>query len=104
VGIDTTTMNGRMMVGMLAVLAEWEREAIGQRTREALAIKKRQGVRLGRPPVPLPGTVRRRVKLMRARGDRSFASIADQLNAERVPTATGRGRWHAEMVRRLLAA
>lgn len=48
--IDMTTPSGRFVAGVLAGLAQLERELIGQRTKDALAEKRRQGVRLGRPP------------------------------------------------------
>ena len=38
-----------MLVGILGSVAEWERATIRQRTRDALAAKKAQGARLGRP-------------------------------------------------------
>jgi hypothetical protein len=38
------------MANMVATFAQLERRLISQRTREALAIKKVAGVRLGRPP------------------------------------------------------
>ena len=37
------------MANVLATFAQFERRLISQRTREALAVKKSQGVRLGRP-------------------------------------------------------
>lgn len=37
----------RETIGFMAVMARWEREQIGKRTKEALAEKKRQGVKLG---------------------------------------------------------
>jgi len=49
--IDTTTPSGRLMFGMLAVLAQFEREIIVERTKEGLAVAKQKGVRMGRPPV-----------------------------------------------------
>lgn len=50
IGVDTTTPAGEMMANVLAVFAQFERRLIGQRTREALAVKRLQGVRLGRRP------------------------------------------------------
>ena len=52
-GVDTTTPQGEMMASVLAVFAQFERRLIGQRTRDALAVKRAQGVRLGRPRVPI---------------------------------------------------
>lgn len=48
--IDMTTPSGRFVAGVLAGLAQLERELIGQRTKDALAELKRQGRTLGRPP------------------------------------------------------
>jgi DNA invertase Pin-like site-specific DNA recombinase len=56
--VDTSTPTGEAMANMLATFAQFERRLISQRTKEALAVKRAQGVRLGRPPV-LPAAVRR---------------------------------------------
>src|SRR5436190_24324608 len=48
--VDTTSPAGEAMTHVLATFAQFERRLIGQRTREALAAKREQGVRLGRPP------------------------------------------------------
>src|SRR5271165_5979441 len=50
VAVDTTTPQGAAMAQVLAVFAELERRLIGERTKAALAVKRAQGVRLGRPP------------------------------------------------------
>jgi DNA invertase Pin-like site-specific DNA recombinase len=47
--VDTSTPAGEAMANMLATFAQFERRLISQRTREALAVKKAAGVRLGRP-------------------------------------------------------
>ena len=46
--LNTETASGRMVVRMLAVIAEWEREAIGERTRDALTAKRQRGERTSR--------------------------------------------------------
>jgi hypothetical protein len=41
---------GKLILNVLMSVAQWEREAIGERTQEALSELKRQGVRLGGAP------------------------------------------------------
>lgn len=43
-------MQGKVMLTLFSLLGELERDLIGSRTREALAVKKAAGVRLGKPP------------------------------------------------------
>jgi DNA invertase Pin-like site-specific DNA recombinase len=81
--------------------AQWERRIISQRTRDALAAKKDQGVRIGRPAT-LPTAVVERIRAARADGQ-TLTSIADILTADGVPTAQGGVRWHASTVRAILA-
>ncbi|MFW5891258.1 MAG: recombinase family protein [bacterium] len=50
--IDTVNkhdINSKVVITMFSLLAELERDLISQRTKEALATKKAQGVKLGRP-------------------------------------------------------
>ena len=47
---DTTTAHGRLMLTVLAGIAELERELINARTGEGRARAKARGVRFGRPP------------------------------------------------------
>ena len=48
-GIDTRRPMGKAMAHMAVVFAELERDFIRMRTREALQVKKENGVTLGRP-------------------------------------------------------
>jgi len=51
---DTTTPHGRLLVTMLAGIAEFERELIRARTGEGRKRAKARGVRFGRPPALTP--------------------------------------------------
>jgi DNA invertase Pin-like site-specific DNA recombinase len=44
---DTRSAAGRLVLNVLASVAQWEREATGERTRDALAHLRTEGVRLG---------------------------------------------------------
>jgi DNA invertase Pin-like site-specific DNA recombinase len=95
-GVDTSTPSGELMASILATFAHYERRLIGQRTREALQVKKAAGVTLGRPRL-LPEEVRDRIRREREQGA-SWPQIAQRLNNEGVPTAQG-GRWWPATVR-----
>ena len=101
-GVDTSTPSGEMMASVLAIFAQFERRLIGQRTRDALAVKKAQGVRLGRPRT-MPDSVRGRIRQEREQG-RSLPSIATGLNSDGIPTAQGGSRWHPSTVSAALKA
>ena len=82
---------------MLATFAPLERGLISQRTRAALALKRSQGVRLGRPPT-MSQYVIDRIRRERTAG-KSLAAIANGLNADRIPTAQGGRRWYPATIR-----
>ena len=90
------------MAHVLATFAQFERRLIGQRTREALAVRKAQGVQLGRPR-KLPSQVRSRIK-RRRRAGKSLAAIAEELNRDKVPTAHGGVRWYPSTFRAVIAS
>lgn len=98
--IDTTTPYGTAQLNMMATFAQLERELIGLRTREALAVLKSQGIRLGRPTL-IDSDVETMIAEYRAEG-LSMAKIADQLNAQDVPTANGGAKWYASTVKVVL--
>jgi DNA invertase Pin-like site-specific DNA recombinase len=90
--LDTTTPAGKQVATLLASFAPFERRLISQRTRQALALKRAQGVRLGRPPTISQYAIDR-IRRERAAGN-SLAAIANGLNADHVPTAQGGRRWY----------
>lgn len=99
-GVDTTTPSGEMIANVMATFAQFERRLIGQRTRDALAVKRRQGMQLGRPIV-VPDAIVARIGAERRQG-RSLRAIADGLNTDQVATAHGGARWYASTVKALL--
>jgi len=49
--IDTRTAAGRLVLNILVSVAQWEREAIGERTRDALRHRRATGRVYGHPPL-----------------------------------------------------
>jgi len=52
--IDTSTSAGRLLFGVLACIAQFERDLIRERTRAGIAAARRRGKRIGRPRVHVP--------------------------------------------------
>jgi DNA invertase Pin-like site-specific DNA recombinase len=99
-GVDTSTPNGKLVAGLMAQIAEWERDIIAQRTREALHAAKARGQRLGRPRAT-PDEVVAQVVELHATG-LSLRVIAQTLTDTAVPTTRGAAQWRASTVRRVL--
>lgn len=99
-GVDLSTPAGEFLASVMASAAQWERRIIGQRTKDALAIRRQQGVKLGRPPLPRDA-LGRRIAAMRTRR-LTLQAIADILNAEGVPTLRGGTEWRPSSVRVVL--
>ena len=74
-GVDTSTPNGRLVFGIFASIAEFERELIRGRVRSGLAAAKARGKRLGRPRVVVDA---RRIAHLRTQGT-SWARIGEAL-------------------------
>ncbi|PPF53457.1 invertase [Clavibacter michiganensis] len=69
-GIDPATTSGRLMLGMLASLAEYERELIVERVNAGIAVARDNGTRFGRP-LSDPAVIAEKLQLAtdaRARG------------------------------------
>jgi DNA invertase Pin-like site-specific DNA recombinase len=74
-GVDTSTPNGRLVFGIFASIAEFERELIRGRVRSGLAAARARGKRLGRPRVIVDAAT---IASLRAQG-RSWPQIAREL-------------------------
>jgi site-specific DNA recombinase len=101
--LDATTATGRLMMGFIALLSQWEREMIGERTRDAMQHLKSQGRRycyavFGERPEEAQTLAWMQAE--RAAG-RSYEAIAELLNAAGVVTSIS-GRWQGNTVRRIL--
>jgi|SRR5579859_193430 len=97
--LDTSTPMGEAMANMAMTFAQLERRLIGQRTKEALAVKKAQGVRLGRRRMVSP-ELERRIRQLRARG-LSYQLVAARLNTENIAAPAG-GAWTWQTISRIV--
>jgi DNA invertase Pin-like site-specific DNA recombinase len=98
-GVDLSTASGRLIAQVMSSFAEYERAQIGERTKAALAAKKRRGERLGRPRLAQPGVVRRIV--MERNSGQTYDRIARALTAEGILSPAGRPTWQSSTVRRI---
>lgn len=122
IGISVSTSTGKMIFGILAVMAEWEADIIAERTRECLDTAQKNGKRIGGLPlgyrstayfddtgrkhnggvweaVPEELAAVKRIRQLREQAGLSFREIARKLQREGMPTKRG-GRWQSEQVRR----
>jgi site-specific DNA recombinase len=88
--LDATTASGRLMMNLLASVSQWEREVIGERTRDAMPHLKAQGQVYSRPVLDDAATLAQ-IHTRRAAGA-TLQEIADELTAAGVPTVRG-GIW-----------
>ena len=78
-GVDTSTPNGRLVFGIFASIAEFERELIRDRVKSGLALAKSRGKLLGRPRASVD---RLRIATLRKEGH-SWASICESLGVSK---------------------
>lgn len=98
-GMDLTTAAGRMMAMNLANFAQYERELISERTKAALAAKKRRGEHIGRPRVASASVVRRIVQEREA--GKTYDAIAQTLIDAKILSPLGKPTWQPSTVRRI---
>jgi DNA invertase Pin-like site-specific DNA recombinase len=101
INLDTASPMGECMGSILAAIAQLELENIRKRTKDALAVKKSQGYRLGRPATMADET-RARINALRNSGV-TLQGVADTLNTEGIPTARGGSKWYASTVQKAIA-
>lgn len=129
--IDTRSANGRLVLNLLTMVAQWERETISERTREALQHLRKQGVRTGsafygarlldqldaagrriwtideaeyavvRMVVAATDRFKRSTRARRGTGDLNLSAIARWLNEQGHRTREG-CEWTAKQVSRVL--
>ncbi len=112
--IDTRTSAGRLVLNVLMSVAQWERETIAERTRDAMAHKRSKGERVGQVPygkrldadgVTLLDDDEEQLLLARIRlwsGEGlSCRGIAAKLNVLGVPAKNG-GRWSKTTIGRII--
>lgn len=98
--LDTTTPNGRLVAMIIMAVAQWEREMIGARTKAAPAVKRRQGLKLGRPR-SVSDETRALIRTLRGSG-LGYRAIARELSSRGVATGRG-GKWHHKTVQQVAA-
>jgi DNA invertase Pin-like site-specific DNA recombinase len=100
-GIDTSNgAVGRLMANVLVSFAEFERERISERTREAAAVRRSQGRRMAGNQAGVIDSmpeVAARIRREREAGS-SWQKIADGLNRDGLPTARGGAEWRVSAV------
>lgn len=123
--LDTQSAGGRMIVNMLGVISQWEREVIGERVQEGLKQKKSQKEKTGgtipfgfqlshyvskgkkRVPVLKENPVEQEViKLMESlyKKGYSYRAICRELEKDGYKTKTGSSRWNHKVIRGILKA
>ena len=112
--LNTSTAAGRLVITIMGAVSQWEREAIGERTREALRHKRSKGERVGNvefgyrlaadgrrvEPNPAEQAAVEAIRTLRAQGS-TLRGIAATLNGQGHRTRRG-SEWRLESVARVL--
>jgi site-specific DNA recombinase len=112
--LDTSSAAGRLVITIMGAVSQWEREAIGERTREALRHKMRNNQRVGTipygyrlaadnrhlEPEPREQACMARIRSLRSEGH-SLRKVSCKLNESGLRTRRG-SRWRLESVARVV--
>jgi DNA invertase Pin-like site-specific DNA recombinase len=113
--MDTGSAGGRLVVNIIVCVAQWEREAIAERTTAVLQWKKEHGQVYNHTPYGYERNgdkliqlqheqqVIHEIKVRRQAGE-SLREIAGRLNADVVPTKIPGRKWHASTIANILRA
>ena len=114
--LDTRSAAGRLVLNIMVSVSQWEREAIGERTRDAMSHKRAKGERVGTVPFgyraaeegsllvedPAEQDILSRILQLKAAGH-TTRQIADELNRQGFTTRRGTA-WRFQYVAAALKA
>ena len=112
--LDTSSAAGRLVLNIMTAVSQWEREAIGERTRDAMNHKRTNGERVGNirfgyrlgadgkhlEPDPAEQAVLNEIRHLR-QGGHTLRGIAAALNHRTFRTRRG-SAWRLESVARIV--
>jgi site-specific DNA recombinase len=112
--LDTSSAAGRLVLNIMTAVSQWEREAIGERTRYAMSHKRSNGERVGNiqfgyrlcadgkhiEPDPIEQSVLSEIGHLR-QGGHTMRGIAAALNHRALRTRRG-SEWRLEHVARII--
>ena len=112
--LDTGSASGRLVINIMVSVSQWEREAIGERTRDAMQHKRSNGQRVGNvaygyrssadgkyvEPEPSEQAALAEIRSLRTQG-RSLREIAATLNGQALHTRRG-APWRHDHVLRIV--
>jgi site-specific DNA recombinase len=113
--LDTRSAAGRLVLNIMVSVSQWEREAIGERTRDAMSHKRAKGERVGTIPFgfrmaedvrleedPAEQDILARIRQLKAAGH-TTRQIAEELNRQGFTTRRGTA-WRFQYVAAALKA
>ncbi len=98
IGVDTSTSTGKLVAGIMAQIAQFEREQISARTRDAASERRKLGLKMGRAGVrDTNPDLAIRIQELRGNGT-TWQAVADTLNREGIDTVRGGSKWRVSSV------